>query len=213
MERTTTAPPVGRSPQRRMKRLRRERDAWKRGALGLLAFAVAGNAVLFALHSAETEQLQNELAYAQEVQRQAVGALGAATLNRDRALDELTSMAVKTAGERQARIEQAKAYEAVGKYEYIGECTITHYCACVECCGKWADGKTSTGLTLTTGMCAVDPDVIPLGSTVMVDGKRYLAADAGVTGYHVDIAVAGHQEALERGVGKEPVWIILEKEE
>ena len=92
--------------------------------------------------------------------------------------------------ERKAREVQAAAYEALRDYEYVGECKVTYYCACSECCGKWADGITATGVPLAPGMVAVDPTVIPLGSTVIVDGVPYLAADTGVSGNHIDIAVA-----------------------
>ncbi|MBR2131912.1 MAG: hypothetical protein IJ955_05115 [Oscillospiraceae bacterium] len=36
----------------------------------------------------------------------------------------------------------------------------------------------------------------------------YLAADTGVTGNHVDIAVQTHDEAERLGVGTAKVWII-----
>lgn len=35
---------------------------------------------------------------------------------------------------------------------------------------------------------------IQIGTAVIIDGQRYLAADTGVTGYHVDICAADHQE-------------------
>lgn len=54
--------------------------------------------------------------------------------------------------------------------------------------------------------CAVDPDLIPLGSKVIVDfgdGEQheYIAQDIGawVNGAHIDLAVATHGEALQLG--------------
>jgi len=50
--------------------------------------------------------------------------------------------------------------------------------------------------------------VIPMGSTVIIDGTSYLATDRGVTGKHIDIAVATHEEAERLGVYAAEVWIL-----
>lgn len=127
---------------------------------------------------------------------------------RDLAVQELGAMALRQAEEQEARAAQAAAYEAISDYQYIGECTITAYCCepYAHICGT-GDGLTATGLPVTPGVVAVDPDVIPLGSTVIIDGQRYLAADTGVTGNCVDVAVPTHAEALERGVRTAEVWV------
>ena len=183
--------------------LREQRDAWRRAAVGVLALAVAGNVILYGLvlsqearHREETEQLCAELQHAETV--------------RDSALEELGRLANQTAREALARQEQAEAYEALGAYRYIGRCAVTAYCPCVECCGRWADGTTATGLPAGTGIVAVDPEIIPLGSTVVIDGLKYLAADtgSGVEGLHVDICVASHEGTVAHGVQEADVWII-----
>ena len=114
---------------------------------------------------------------------------------------------------KQARAAQAAEYEAVGAWEYIGECRLTAYCCepYAHVCGT-GDGLTATGIPVTPGIAAVNPAVIPLGSTLIIDGQRYLAADVGgaVVGQTVDIAVATHQEAVEFGVQRAPVWIVKE---
>jgi 3D (Asp-Asp-Asp) domain-containing protein len=50
-------------------------------------------------------------------------------------------------------------------------------------CGQDPDTsrfKSSTGYTLKSGRsCAVDPKIIPYGSTVVVDGKEFKAIDTG----------------------------------
>jgi 3D (Asp-Asp-Asp) domain-containing protein len=50
-------------------------------------------------------------------------------------------------------------------------------------CGQDPDTsrfKSSTGYTLKSGRsCAVDPRIIPYGSTVVVDGKEFKAIDTG----------------------------------
>ena len=58
----------------------------------------------------------------------------------------------------------------------------------------------------------MDPEVIPLGSTVIIDGQAYLAADTGgaVQGLRVDVAMATHQEGDAFGVRSADVWIMEE---
>ena len=93
----------------------------------------------------------------------------------------------------------------------LGEFEITHYCCerYKHICGT-GDGLTATGIEVAPGIVAVDPEVIPLGSTVVIDGVEYLAADTGgaIKGKKVDIAVPTHQEALELGVRSAEVWVM-----
>ena len=184
-------------PNRRA--LRRSLDAWKRAAIGLLVLAVLCNVAQALVHNCLRGQLEQELQLAEE--------------SRDNALQELAAVSLATAQEKQARAAQAAEYEAVGAWEYIGECRLTAYCCepYAHICGT-GDGLTATGIPVTPGIAAVDPAVIPLGSTLIIDGQRYLAADVGgaVAGQTVDIAVATHQEAVEFGVQRAPVWIVKE---
>ena len=83
----------------------------------------------------------------------------------------------------------------------LGEFTITHYCACSRCCGK-SDGVTATGTQATAGRTiAVDPEVIPLGTEVIIDGQSYIAEDTGgaIKGNKIDIFCESHEEAINRG--------------
>lgn len=89
----------------------------------------------------------------------------------------------------------------------IEDCTITFYCneRYPHICGT-GDGIAYDGTpALAWATCAVDPDVIPLGSTVLVDlgdgyGLRTLVAnDTGVKGNHLDICVGSHAEAEQLG--------------
>lgn len=93
----------------------------------------------------------------------------------------------------------------------LGEFTITAYCPCVKCCGAWADGITFTGTTATEGRTiAVDPEVIPLGSTVEISGTRYIAEDIGgaITGNKVDIYFNNHEDARDWGVQEHEIFLI-----
>ena len=179
--------------------MRRSLEAWKRAAIGLLVLAVLCNVTQALVYNYLRGHLEQELQLAE--------------VSRDNALQELAAVSLATAQEKQARTAQAAEYEAVGAWEYIGECRLTAYCCepYAHICGT-GDGLTATGIPVTPGIAAVDPAVIPLGSTLIIDGQRYLAADVGgaVAGQTVDIAVATHQEAVKFGVQRAPVWIVKE---
>lgn len=193
---------ISRAVRAAVRPVREQRDMWRRAAVGVLALSLAGNVILYGIawsrearHREETAQLRTELRNVEAV--------------RDDALEELGRMANDYALEAKARREQAEAYEAVGAYRYIGECTITAYCPCEQCCGRWADGVTASGLPAGPGIVAVDPEVIPLGSTAVIDGQRYLAADtgSGVEGLHIDICMGSHEETVAHGVRTADVWV------
>lgn len=96
-------------------------------------------------------------------------------------------------------------------YAYIGqEFTITHYCGCSVCCGKWSSGSEDTaygckGDKLTPYYSiATDPNVIPYGTIVHDQhGNEYKAVDTGsaIKGNKIDLFVGDHQEALNLGIG------------
>ena len=95
--------------------------------------------------------------------------------------------------------------------EDLGEFKLTAYCTCPKCCGVWADGITYTGTQATPGRTvAVDPDVIPLGSTVYINDIAYVAEDIGgaIKGKRIDVLFSSHQEALEFGVQYSNVSIL-----
>ena len=179
--------------------------SWRMAAVGLLGLALTVNMAQWA-RIASLEASKQEDATQYQIQ------LESAERMRDRAVEQLGAAVLQAEADRQARAEQAAAYEAVGAYRYIGECTITAYCPCEVCCGRWADGLTATGLPAGPGVVAVDPEVVPLGSTVVIDGQRYLAADTGVMGNHVDICLADHAETAAFGVKTAEVWVeVMEK--
>lgn len=140
---------------------------------------------------------------------------------RDLAVEQLGGMAQKVEA-LEAELDALKSAQAQtqsnnmtgGQYISLGEFTLTSYCNCERCCGKWADGVTASGLPAEPGIIAVDPDVISLGSYVMIDGVEYLAADTGgaIKGNRIDVFCEDHQSALEYGVQSHEVYLVAEKD-
>lgn len=105
------------------------------------------------------------------------------------------------------------AYLDVG--EPLGEFVLTAYCPCSRCCGRWADGITATGTAATEGRTiAVDPDIIPYGSTVTLyyesgEEHSYTAEDCGcgIRGNRIDVFFDDHRTAREFGVQSAMVYV------
>lgn len=100
----------------------------------------------------------------------------------------------------------------------------TAYCPCEKCCGKWAKARpldengdpivyTACGAVAKAGITiAVDPTIIPYGTTVLIDGNEYIAQDCGgaIKGNRIDIYFDDHDAALAFGVQTKEI-IILEE--
>lgn len=87
---------------------------------------------------------------------------------------------------------------------------ITHYCPCPICCGEWSGlNRTFSGTVPTAGRTiGVDPDVIPLGSKVKINGHTYIAEDTGnMKGNRIDIFVGNHEEAILLGTYDIEIYI------
>lgn len=101
-------------------------------------------------------------------------------------------------------VEEILEIEEVNDLTYM---KITHYCAeqYPHICNS-ADGNylTATGTKPTVNRTvAVDKSMIPLGSTIKLNGVNYIAEDVFGTDkedYRMDILVATHAEALKLGV-------------
>lgn len=115
-------------------------------------------------------------------------------------------------------VAQENPWQEESPLQYMGKFRITHYCPCVECCGK-DDGITATGTVATEGRTiAVDPNVIPYGSRVAIyydDGRLgyYTAEDCGgsVKGLEADVFIADHNAANALGVLSGSVYIVSEE--
>lgn len=100
-------------------------------------------------------------------------------------------------GENTVEVEEiAPAVQSLGTFK------LTAYCPCAKCCGK-TDGITYTGTKATPDRTvAVDPNVIPLGSTLYINGSAYVAEDIGgaIKGNRIDVFFPDHNTAKHFGV-------------
>lgn len=93
---------------------------------------------------------------------------------------------------------------------FAGVFSTTAYCKCERCCGVWTDSPTKSGTIPQEGRTiAVDPDIIPLGTQVIIDGQIYTAEDIGsaVKGNVIDIYFDNHKETEKYGRQDREVWI------
>lgn len=101
---------------------------------------------------------------------------------------------------------------------YLGEFVYTYYCderGKPHICGSGI-GLTATGAPTEVGTTiAVDPSVIPLGSTVYIEGIGLrVAQDTGgaIKGHKIDILLHTHDECFEQTVINGGVWIVSKKD-
>ena len=117
-----------------------------------------------------------------------------------------TLLSVESEPETLLQVEETEAIPLVQEEpepEYITETfKLTAYCPCMQCCGK-TDGITASGTKATEGRTiAVDPNVIPFGTEVIINGHTYIAEDKGgaIKDNRIDVYFDSHQDALEFGV-------------
>lgn len=118
--------------------------------------------------------------------------------------------------------EDAEEKDPEKVYTYLGNYKITAYCACEICCGEWANNRpvdsngcpvvyTASGERAVSGMTvAVDPEVIPYGTTILIAGKEYTAQDCGgaIKGKRIDVYFDSHMEAQDYGVQTHDVYAL-----
>lgn len=101
--------------------------------------------------------------------------------------------------EETAGITESTTEETTEHGEGIGEFTITVYTPYCDN-GRWGYGTATNTTSQHLKTCAVDPNVIPLGSTIEVNGLVLKAVDTGsdVRGNKIDIFYDGSvEEAYE----------------
>ncbi|MDD3049750.1 MAG: 3D domain-containing protein [Candidatus Cloacimonetes bacterium] len=113
--------------------------------------------------------------------------------------------------------EQIEQNISLGKY------TITAYCSCEICCGKWAKNRPNgivygaAGIELVSGISVASP--LPLGTSISIEGLgEYIVQDRTADWVSekydskiIDIYFNNHEEAAE--FGKQIHEIFIEKGE
>jgi 3D (Asp-Asp-Asp) domain-containing protein len=93
----------------------------------------------------------------------------------------------------------------------MGRFVLTAYCPCEECSEGYGRkcAKPNT-YARSEHTVAVDPSVINLGDTLLINGKKYVAEDTGgkVTGEKIDIFFDTHEEVESFGVKHGDVTIV-----
>ena len=90
-----------------------------------------------------------------------------------------------------------------------GNCRITFYDAGPCCCGTYASGITASGSPVQVNHTVANGS-LPFGTRLMIDGQEYVVEDRGVGEFEIDIYVATHEEANQRGLYYTDVWILEE---
>ncbi len=83
----------------------------------------------------------------------------------------------------------------------------TAYSSADPGCGEY----TRNGNKLRRGYIAVDPDIIPLGTEVYIEGYGYAVADdtgGAIKGHIIDVAMDTHQEAIQFGRQQVVLYIL-----
>ena len=109
-----------------------------------------------------------------------------------------SSYSEENAKEEQVFDKEIKTLETANRgscdrnWKSLGNFEITYYCKCEKCCGL-STGITATGTVVEEGRTiATDPDVIPMGTQVLIDGILYTAEGTGghIQGSRIDIYVS-----------------------
>ncbi len=108
------------------------------------------------------------------------------------------------------------------RLNYIGNFRLTAYCPCSKCCGEWGKNRptdeagndivyTASGATAQANKTvAVDTDVIPYGTILLIDGQEYTAQDTGskIKGQVIDIYFDNHVEAENYGCKYQEIYAV-----
>lgn len=98
---------------------------------------------------------------------------------------------------------ETKTLKSVGTY------TVTAYCPCRKCCGKWANGITASGTTATANHTIAAPRNFAFGTKLVINGITYTVEDRGgaIKGKKLDIFMESHSACLKWGKRKCEVFI------
>lgn len=130
-----------------------------------------------------------------------------------------TEKATEVIAEIATTTEQEETTET--ELKSLGVYRLTAYCSCEICCNEYAENRPidkegntivygAAGEILTVGCSvAVDPSVIPYGTHLIIDGKKYIAQDTGskIKGNSIDVYFNNHEEAGLFGIQYMEVFV------
>ncbi len=126
----------------------------------------------------------------------------------EKSSNQETKQAQQTKKQEKGKIVQANASQSSNQTMYVTATAYTAYC-------DGCSGVTYTGIDLRANpnqkVIAVDPNVIPLGSKVWVEGYgTAIAGDTGsaIKGNRIDLFIPNHDEAVRYGVKEVKIEII-----
>ena len=106
--------------------------------------------------------------------------------------------------------KQVKDLTKLSTVTNLGEFRITYYCNNCDKCGTHNITSDGTKLNAEIQSVAVDPEYIPIGTILAINGKLYIANDKGdaVKGRVIDIMIydTPHDVVYAMGVDHYKVW-------
>ena len=96
--------------------------------------------------------------------------------------------------------------ENTPEWTYYGECRITHYDDCAECCGV-AGNTTASGIYPTANHTVAAGYGLEFGTEVLINGQVYIVEDRGVDDGCFDIFVDDHETAVQMGMYYTDVYV------
>lgn len=123
--------------------------------------------------------------------------------------------------ERETKAETAFEKSTVKK-KYIGKFTVTAYCSCPICCGKWAKRRTkgvitASGKKAAEGVTVAAPwNVLPKGTVIEINkvGRRVVQdklarwVERKYKGRIIDVYFDNHAAAKKFGRQLKDVWLV-----
>ena len=87
---------------------------------------------------------------------------------------------------------------------------VTAYCPCSKCCGKYSNGKTSSGKKAQANHTVAASTQFSFGTKLLINGKVYTVEDRGgaIKGDKIDVYMNTHSQALAWGVKYLPVQVV-----
>lgn len=93
----------------------------------------------------------------------------------------------------------------------LGSYKLTFYCPCTKCSGQWGTGTYSGVRAVEGRTIAVDPNKIPIGSRVFIEGYGdFIAEDVGgaIKGNKIDVYLNSHSRCYDLGVQYANIYIM-----